>query len=201
MHDKVVVRASLLAVCLLTGAWPLLAKEAPDAARASRKASASQGANTAVGELADKGPLPKVERQFPAIELLPAGTVLKNVRLPRYKNYQLSGLLLADQMKVISANELSGEQVRLQLVRPQGRQATLQFGQARYLFAQATLHATQGVQMNDVNFSASGSRMVLNLDKQQGFLVGPVKTSLVMPSNRSRDSKQTSSNPSLQHDN
>lgn len=200
MHDKAVVRASLLAGCVLLASPALFAKGAQSAAAAQQAQPVRESGDSSVETIGDKGPMPKVERQFPAIELLPAGTVLKNVRLPRYKNYQLSGLLLADQMTVISPNELSGDKVLLRLMRAQGLEATLKFGQARYLFSQATLHASQGVQMNDVNFSASGSRMVLNLDKQQGFLVGPVRTSIVFPDKRSKPATQPTTNNSPQND-
>ncbi len=120
----------------------------------------------------------KKHSRLPALEILPEGSILKNIRLPRYNtDYTNASLITAEQLKVISNNEIQGTNVSISLYDKTGKSKT-----------QTTLNA---VNLNQVTglitsrenltfhadtFSASSQGIVLDWEKHCGFLLGKNQT-------------------------
>jgi hypothetical protein len=70
----------------------------------------------------------KTNNSLPALEILPAGSILKKISIPRYnKDYSPSSLLTADQFRVISEEEIQGTNVGISLFDAVGKMKTRSF--------------------------------------------------------------------------
>ena len=112
------------------------------------------------------------------IALLPDGSVLKEVLLPRYNSERhLVGDLKAETMTLIDSNRIQGENILIQFYdknqSPSGKVKLL-----NALFDQSTslLYATEAVEITNDNLVARGSGLVYAFQKGRGFLRGPATT-------------------------
>ena len=123
------------------------------------------------------------ERKLPAVSLLPAGSVLKKVMLPRYdQQRKLSAVLRAAVMTVIDPQTVEGEQVSLDLYNPdRSHSARIDLEKAHFDQRKGTLDTRQPVAIAAVNFSAHGSGLIYTYEKARGFLLGPVNTRFYAP--------------------
>lgn len=123
------------------------------------------------------------ERKLPAVSLLPAGSVLRKVMLPRYdQQRKLSAVLRAAVMTVIDPQTVEGEQVSLDLYNPdRSHSARIDLEKAHFDQRKGTLDARQPVTVAAENFSAHGSGLIYTYEKARGFLLGPVNTRFYAP--------------------
>jgi len=123
------------------------------------------------------------ERKMPAVSLLPAGSVLKKVMIPRYdQQRKLSAVLRAAVMTIIDPQTIEGEQVSLDLYNPdRSRRARIDLEKAHFDQRKGTLDARQPVAIAGENFSAHGSGLIYTYEKARGFLLGPVNTRFHTP--------------------
>jgi hypothetical protein len=123
------------------------------------------------------------ERKMPAVSLLPAGSVLRKVMIPRYdQQRKLSAVLRAAVMTIVDPQTIEGEQVSLDLYNPdRSRRARIDLEKAHFDQRKGTLDARQPVAIAGENFSAHGSGLIYTYEKARGFLLGPVNTRFHAP--------------------
>ena len=159
---------------MLTGHLPVLLLLAPGLLMAS-----------------DAQPPGPPKREIPVASLLPPGSVLSGVLLPRYdENRRLTGLLHAKSMTLVSAEILDAETVAIELFNPDSSpKARLDLTAARFDQAAGTLHAKNTVTLRFESFNAVGTGLAYQINQAQGFLMGPTTTRIKAPA-------KTAMNPS-----
>ena len=115
--------------------------------------------------------------------LLPDGSVLHGVHLPRYdKNRNLVGDLKAGIMTLIDDKEIQGEDVLIKFYKPD-RSLRGKVKLQKAIFNQSTsrLRADEPVEITTDNLVAKGSGLIYSFQNGQGFLIGPSTTWLSYP--------------------
>ena len=122
---------------------------------------------------------PKGTQLTPTLDLLPKGSTLRNVRIPRYdEDKNPAALLRADLMKVVTENYVSAEKIELLIFEPDGReQLRVDMSAADYNVSNGVLEAHQKLVVTGERFKARGRGAIFQLDSRRGFLHGPVSTS------------------------
>lgn len=123
------------------------------------------------------------KREITVSSLLPPGSLLSGVMLPRYdENRRLLGVLRAKTMILVNSDILDGETVSIELFNPdRSPRARMDLIKARFDQAKGTLSAKDPVKMSSERLSASGTGLIYEVDQAQGFLMGPVTTRIKEP--------------------
>lgn len=114
--------------------------------------------------------------EFPGLQLLPAGSVVENISLPRYENHRVTALLQADKLCIIDRRTVELQGIRGTLYNTDGTKTEVQAGNVRYDFTTKKAISAGTVSVNDARFSARGERLLYNTTNNRGVLVGPVRT-------------------------
>ena len=143
----------------------------------------------------DAHPADPPKRQIPVASLLPPGSVLSGVLLPRYdENHRLAGVLHAKSMTLVSAEILDAETVSIELFNPdRSPRARLDLTQARFDQTTGTLHVNHSVTLRFDSISATGSGLAYEINQAQGFLMGPTTTRIQAPANPSETPRRVAS--------
>lgn len=123
-------------------------------------------------------------RKIPAISLLPDGSELQGVVLPRYdEKLRLTGALQADKLTLIGPEVLQGEQVLVRLIDPDREQGEtrIELGFAVLDQARGILRANEDVTIDAARFTATGSALHLAFETGRGFVNGPATTVIHAP--------------------
>ena len=112
--------------------------------------------------------------------MLPDGSELKGVMLPRYdKDRKLVGVLSSQTMRLVNAGRIDGQAVTIELFNPD------QTPKGRIDLTSATLFKETGivttrepVEIKSDQMTASGSGIHYSLNQGRGFLLGPTTTVL-----------------------
>ncbi len=120
----------------------------------------------------------KAKPAFPTLDILPEGSVLRRVRLPRYdKDFNPTSLLSADKLTVLDRARIEGEGLNIQLYGKDGSvQAQTKMRHAIYNQTDSSLHATEAIYIKGKNYLASGTGLIFNWTSKRGFLLGPAST-------------------------
>lgn len=123
------------------------------------------------------------ERKVPAVSLLPAGSVLRKVMIPRYdKQRKLTAVLRSETMTIVDPQTIEGEKVSLELYNPdRSQRGRIDLVKAYFDQRKGTLDARQPVEITSENFAAKGSGLVYTYQQARGFLLGPVNTRFYAP--------------------
>lgn len=115
---------------------------------------------------------------FPTLDILPEGSILQRVKLPRYnKDFQPESLLKADKLTVINNHQIDGKNVTIELYDKEGKvTAHTEMSQAIYNQRDSSLHASEAITLTGEDFKASGSGLIFHWNDKRGFLIGPVTT-------------------------
>ena len=115
---------------------------------------------------------------FPTLDILPEGSVLRRVRLPRYdKDFIPISLLTAEQMTVLDQNRIKGLDVNINLYAKDGSvDARAKMREAIYNQELSTLHVSDAVFIEGKSYQANGTGMVFDWKSNRGFLLGPINT-------------------------
>jgi hypothetical protein len=110
--------------------------------------------------------------------LLPDGSVLHGVLLPRYdKNRNLVGDLKAEIMTLMNSNEIQGEDVLIKFYKPdRSLRGKVQLQKAVFNHKTSHLRADEPVEINTDNLVAKGNGLIYSFQNGQGFLIGPSTT-------------------------
>lgn len=120
----------------------------------------------------------KAQDEFPGLLMLPPGSVVKGLSLPRYENHRVTGLMQADELRVVSRREIVLTNIRATLYDNNGETTTVQCEQAGYDFKHKAVVAKAKAEVKHPNFSAAGSGVIFSTASRTGFIQGPVKTTI-----------------------
>ncbi len=117
-------------------------------------------------------------KKIPAVSLLPNGSKLHGVMLPRYdENQRLSAVLKADVMTLVTDQQIAGDQVTIAFYSPdQSPRARVEMKNALLDQATGLLEAGGGVTLRGDRIEADGSGLIYHMEKARGFLTGPAET-------------------------
>jgi lipopolysaccharide export system protein LptA len=123
------------------------------------------------------------EHQVPAVSLMPAGSILTKVVIPRYdKNRQLTASLRAEVLTVLDVHTIEGKEVTLQFFNPDRTpKARADLKIAHFDQTTGTLVSREAVEMQSNQFQAEGSGITYAYLQGQAFLLGPVTTRFFAP--------------------
>ena len=126
-------------------------------------------------------PLPK--KNIPAMALLPDGSELKGVMLPRYdKDHKLVGVLKSEKMTLVNASQIAGKAVSIEFFNadqtPRGR---IDLVSALFNQQKGLLSAKEPVEIKSDRLTASGSGLYYSFAQGRGFLSGPATTIIKNP--------------------
>jgi len=123
----------------------------------------------------------KLKSAFPALDILPEGSILQRVRLPRYdKDFNPTSLLTADKLTVVDSHRIDGKNVTIELYNQKGKvQAHTEMHHAIYNQKNSTLRASEAITLKGENYWAQGRGLIFHLIDKRGFLIGPAKTQFI----------------------
>lgn len=119
-----------------------------------------------------------VEDDFPALQFLPAGSVVQGISIPRYEAHRVSSLLLADRLIVKDRKTVILEALTASLYGEDKNQTDIRTKSVTYSFATKTARTEGQAQLTDPRFTARGKGVIFNTTTNKGFLHGPVTTTV-----------------------
>ncbi len=144
----------------------------------------------------------KTKNRLPALELLPAGSILKKINIPRYnKDYTPSSLLTADQFEIISEEKIKGTNVGISLYDAKGNIKTRSFlNSVNFNQATGLLTSKENLTFSVGTFTTSSQGVTLDWKNQRGFLLGKNQTIIYIKAPKlmkktNQQPEQTSSKP------
>ncbi len=135
----------------------------------------------AVPALYAQGASPDMKKN--PVSLLPDGSVLKGVLLPRYdKERNLVGDMKAETMTLINSERVQGENVLIRFFnRDRSLRGKVEMKNALFDQAKSRLFANEPVEINTDRLIARGGGLVYSLREGKGFLLGPATTRISAP--------------------
>ncbi len=126
---------------------------------------------------------PVAKGKIPAIALLPDGSELKGVMLPRYdENHKLVGVLKSQAMTLVDAGRIAGRVVSVEFFNPdQSPKGRLDFLSATFYQEKQLISSNERVEIKSDRLSANGSGLYYSFAGNKGFLLGRVTTNLQAP--------------------
>ena len=118
------------------------------------------------------------DSEFPALQFMPAGTVVEGISIPRYEKHRVSALLTADRLIVKDSKTVVLEKLNASLYGEDKNQTDVHTERVTYSFATKTAQTTGSAEVKDPRFSAKGEGVVFNTSTSKGFLKGPVVTTV-----------------------
>lgn len=136
----------------------------------------------ACGQTMVPSPVPPPQR-LAAVTLLPEGSTLNGVMLPRYNaERQLISVLRSDEMRITDSTTIEADAVSVDVYRPDGgRRGRVELGQAIYRQGRETITASKSVRVTSDDLAATGTGAVFYIPTSQGFLLGPVDCRIYAP--------------------
>jgi lipopolysaccharide export system protein LptA len=131
--------------------------------------------------LCAQGTAPDVKKK--PVSLLPSGSVLKGVLIPRYdKERNLVGDMKAETMTLIDTERVQGENVLIRLFnRDRSLRGKVKMENALFDQAKSRLFANEPVEITADRLVARGVGLVYSLREGKGFLKGPTSTWISAP--------------------
>jgi lipopolysaccharide export system protein LptA len=131
--------------------------------------------------LCAQGTAPDVKKN--PVSLLPSGSVLKGVLIPRYdKERNLVGDMKAETMTLIDTERVQGENVLIRLFnRDRSLRGKVEMENALFDQAKSRLSANEPVEITADRLVARGVGLVYSLREGKGFLKGPASTWISAP--------------------
>ena len=119
-----------------------------------------------------------IKGTFPTLDILPEGSILRRVRLPRYdENFSPTSLLTADSMTVLDKQRIAAVDVSINLYAKDGSiDARSKMRRAIYDQKLSTLNASEAIFIEGKGYRANGTGIIFDWLNSQGLLLGPVKT-------------------------
>lgn len=116
--------------------------------------------------------------EFPGLQLLPPGSVITGISLPRYENHRVITLIQAASLKVLTRTTVELKGIDVSLYMDEHTVTHLHADGAEYNFTTRRAATVGNVSVEDPRFSASGQGVVFSMENRRGILVGPVRTTL-----------------------
>ncbi len=127
--------------------------------------------------------VPDAPKKMQAMSLLPDGSELKEVMLPRYdEKRQLVGVLKAATLTLVSAGKIAGKSVVIEFFNPdQSGRGRIRLKTALFDQEKGFLSAIEPVEIQSDRLNAQGTSLYYSFDQAEGFLKGPATTTLQAP--------------------
>ncbi len=111
-------------------------------------------------------------------KLLPPGSELKGVILPSYdENRLLSGTVKAKVMRLVDAETMSGETIHIDFFNgDRTKSGRAELAEALFHSDRGMIESWSAVSIDSDSMHARGSGLVLDLEKSEGVLLGPLQT-------------------------
>ncbi len=116
--------------------------------------------------------------EFPGLQLLPPGSVIKGISLPRYENHRVTSLLRATEMSIVTRRDVQIKGIVAELYSPSGETTRVTSAKADYSFTTELAQSKEETQVTDPRFTARGSGVTFSTARNQGLLRGPVRTTI-----------------------
>ncbi|MEO8613837.1 MAG: hypothetical protein ABI600_01750 [Luteolibacter sp.] len=126
---------------------------------------------------------PEARKKLPAVGLLPDGSELKGVILPRYdENHKLIEVLKAKKMILVNDEQIAGETVSVDFFNPdQSPRGRIDLTRAVFYQTRGVLEAKEPVTVTADRLTANGIGLYYAFQKGEGFLLGPATTTIHPP--------------------
>lgn len=136
----------------------------------------------------------KTRKKNPASSLLPDGSQLHGVVIPRHNEQrQLVNSLMAEVVTLINDEVIKGERVIVDFYDGMGKpNARIQLREAIFNQARDMLHASEQVTINSETYQARGTGLHYAMRQGRGLLTGPVTTTILNPPETSMKPKTPS---------
>ncbi len=121
------------------------------------------------------------EGEFPGLQLLPPGSIIEGINLPRYEEGRVTSLIKAHALKVITRSLVRIEKLSAALYDKKGYVSNISSASANYDFAAQRIHSAGLTEIKDSRIRAVGGGVIINVPKRTGVLRGPVRTILAAP--------------------
>lgn len=115
---------------------------------------------------------------FPALQLLPPGSIIKGISLPRYENHRVSALITAKEMEVQTRSLVRLALIHAALYAGNGETTTVSSPEAQYDFKARNIQSSTATEISHPRFTARGEGVLFNTSTGIGLLKGPVHTTL-----------------------
>lgn len=121
---------------------------------------------------------PSGKNSLNSLSLLPVGSELKGVMLPRYdKDQHLVGVLKAKGMTLVSEQAIAGESISIEFFNPdRSPRGHVDLVRAMFNQTKGTLEAREPVTIQSDQIKARGTGLVYAFEEGEGFLSGPATT-------------------------
>lgn len=138
-------------------------------------------------------PMPAPKKKLSAVALLPPGSQLQGVMLPRYDDKRrLSGVLKAQTMTLVSEEVIAGESVSIEFFNPdRSPRGRIDLVKAVLDQAKGLLRASEKVTIQADRIHARGNGLVYSFEQSEGFLTGPAVTRILAATETTMNSKST----------
>ncbi|MBE6410119.1 MAG: LPS export ABC transporter periplasmic protein LptC [Akkermansia sp.] len=116
--------------------------------------------------------------EFPGLQLLPVGSVIKGITVPRYEAHKVTALMRAGEMTVASRTTVKLQKVNVRLLDDKGAATVAQTPGVEYNFTTKHAFTTGKVTLEDERFTAEGTKALYHSESQRGIVIGPVRTTI-----------------------
>ena len=116
--------------------------------------------------------------EFPGLQLLPPGSVVRGISLPRYEAHRVTAQVRIRELRVESRQRVSLQGIVATLYSPNGYKTSVACPRAVYDFASMRGETTGRTRLQDARFTARGGSVVYDAKTQKGLLRGPVRTTV-----------------------
>ena len=116
--------------------------------------------------------------EFPALQLLPPGSKVQGISLPRYENHRVTAHIIADMLEVRTRQLVKMTAIHTVLYSEDNETTYLDLDDADYDFSTSVMTTDAPASVTNPRFSARGTAATFNTATQQGLLKGPVFTTL-----------------------
>ena len=136
----------------------------------------------------------KSKKKLPASQLLPDGSQLHGVVIPRHnKQRKLVNSLMADVVTLVNDEIMAGERVTIDFFDNRGeRDVRIKLQQATFNQSIGMLHASEKVTMDADGYQAKGTGLHYAMRQGRGLLTGPATTTIINPPQTAMNSKTPS---------
>ncbi len=134
---------------------------------------------------------PPKKSRISATSLLPDGSELQRVMLPRYdEKRRLVGVLKADTMKLVNDSTVSGDTITIEFFNedqtPRGR---IDLKHALFNQSKGFVQADEPITLRSDRLNANGGGLVYDLETGEGLLHGPAQTWIANPTETAMTTK------------
>ncbi len=127
---------------------------------------------------AQLGTDPVSKGEFPALQLLPPGSIVKGISLPRYVDHRVASLFLARELEILSRSDVRLSGIEVDLYSLRGETTHISTPQVHYSFRTEQARGDGATTVTDPRFTAQGSGVIFSSTLQCGLLRGPVHTTV-----------------------